>query len=169
MMTVEIERKFLVANDGWRACVVGSQRLRDGLIGQFDGCKVRVRLGEKMASIAVKSPRSGPRRREFEYDIPPADAEAMLASVCGGRIVEKTRHSIFHAGIAWVVDVYDGNLAGIVLAEAELTDEAQIFAKPDWVGKEITGDPRFHKTTLFRLCSDAGRPLSMAELLAIKL
>ena len=69
-MPVEIERKFLVANDGWRSAICDSEKLRDGLIGEFDGYKVRVRLGENRASIAVKGPRFGSRRTEFEYEIP---------------------------------------------------------------------------------------------------
>ena len=165
-MPVEIERKFLVANDGWRSAICDSEKLRDGLIGEFDGCKVRVRLGGNRASIAVKGPRFGSRRIEFEYEIPKADAEAMLNTVCGERCVEKTRHSVPHAGFIWAVDVYEGQLAGIVLAEIELSDEKQAFEKPNWVGTEITNDPRFHKRALFRLCTDAGRPLTVAELLA---
>ena len=165
-MPVEIERKFLVANDGWRSAICDSEKLRDGLIGEFDGCKVRVRLGENRASIAVKGPRFGSRRTEFEYEIPKADAEAMLNTLCGERCVEKTRHSVHHAGFIWAVDVYEGQLAGIVLAEIELADEKQAFEKPDWVGTEITNDPRFHKRALFRLCTDAGRPLTVAELLS---
>jgi CYTH domain-containing protein len=165
-MRVEIERKFLVANDAWRSAICDSEKLRDGLIGEFEGCKVRVRLSENGASIAVKGPRFGSRRTEFEYEIPEADAEEMLNTVCGGRHVEKTRHSFPHAGFIWTVDVYEGLLAGIVLAEIELADEEQAFEKPDWVEQEITNDPRFHKRTLFRLCADAGRPLTVTELLA---
>ena len=90
-MPVEIERKFLVANDGWRSAICDSEKLRDGLIGEFEGCKVRVRLGGNRASIAVKGPRFGSRRTEFEYEIPKADAEAMLNTVCGEPCVEKTR------------------------------------------------------------------------------
>ena len=164
-MPVEIERKFLVANDGWRSAVIDSEKLRDGLVGEFDGCKVRVRLSENRASITVKGPRSGPRRTEFEYEIPKTDAEAMLHTVCGERRVEKTRHRVPYAGFTWAVDVYEGNLAGIVVAEIELADEEQAFEKPDWVGTEITNDPRFSKRELFRLCTDAGRPLTVAELL----
>ena len=166
-MPFEIERKFLVANDEWRSAVVYSEKLRDGLIGEFDGCKVRVRLGENGASIAVKGPRFGPRRTEFGYAIPKTDAEVMLLTVCGERCVEKTRHSISYAGFKWAIDVYEGKLAGIVLAEIELEDEEQAFEKPDWVGPEITDDPRFRKRELFRRCTDAGRPLTLVELLAV--
>jgi CYTH domain-containing protein len=166
-MPVEIERKFLVANEGWRTLVIERETLRDGLIGDFDGCKVRVRVGEQKASIAVKGPRNGSRRTEFEYEIPKTDAETMLVLVCGERHVEKIRHKLSHAGNTWIVDVYEGRLAGITVAEIELADEGQVFEKPDWIGTEITDDPRFRKRVLFRLCADAGHPLTVAELLAL--
>jgi CYTH domain-containing protein len=165
-MSVEIERKFLVTSDAWRSTVLGSEKLLDGLIGEFDGCKVRVRLGENRASIAIKGPRAGSRRTEFEYDIPPADAEAMLRDLCGERRVEKTRHKMFHAGFEWAVDVYEGKLAGVVVAEIELAKEEQAFEPPAWVGREITEDSRFHKRALFRLCTDNSRPFAVTELLA---
>jgi adenylate cyclase len=126
-MPVEIERKFVVANDGWRSAICDSEKLRDGLIEEFDGCKVRGRLGENRASIAVKGPRFELRRTEFEYEIPEADSEVMLNTVCGELRVEKTRHAIPHAGFIWAVDVYESQLVGIVLCEIELADEKQAF------------------------------------------
>jgi CYTH domain-containing protein len=81
-MPVEIERKSLVANDGWRSAICDSEKLRDGLIGEFDGCKVRVRLGGNRASIAVKGPRFGSHRTEFEYEIPKPGAVQSDAQYC---------------------------------------------------------------------------------------
>jgi hypothetical protein len=89
-MSFEIERKFLVVNDNWRASVVDCDLLRDGLISECNGAQVRVRLGRKGARLAVKSSRTGASRLEFEYGIARADAEEMLINVCGDRIVEKT-------------------------------------------------------------------------------
>lgn len=166
-MHIEIERKFLVINDGWRSAAVAAERLYDGLVAEFDGAKVRVRLGEAKASIAVKTARYGPTRTEFEYEIPTADAKAMLMTVCGDRVIEKTRHTVEHGGFLWVVDVYAGRLAGIVLAEIELEDEDQRFSVPPWVGKEVTGDPRFRKRMIDRMCREAGRPVTISELLAL--
>lgn len=142
------------------------EKLRDGLIGDFDGCKVRVRLGENRASIALKGPRVGPRRTEFEYEIPQSDAEAMLSGLCGKRRVEKTRHKIVHAGFEWAVDVYEGRLSGVVVAEIELEEEEQAFEAPAWLGREITEEPRFRKRALLRLCLDDSRPFGVTELLA---
>src|SRR5271157_357551 len=97
-MPLEIERKFLVANENWRSAVIGSDKLVDGLIGEFNGSKVRVRMGQHKASLAVKSPRSGATRTEFEYEIPMADAMAILKTVSDQQLFEKTRHAVEYAG-----------------------------------------------------------------------
>jgi len=159
-MGFEIERKFLVANDGWRASVTDVEKLRDGLLGELNGAKVRVRVGQNSATLTVKSRRIGMSRSEFEYNIPKADGEAMLMTVCGGRFVEKIRHTVKDAGSLWV--------DGIVLAEIELGSEHQLFEIPAWAGREVTHDPRFHKRTIERLCHEEGRPLTISELLGAR-
>ncbi len=166
-MRFEIERKFLVADDGWRAAATGRRSLRDGLIGQFGNGKVRVRLDEDRAWLTVKGARRGISRPEFEYPIPCADAEAMLGNVCTGGVIEKTRHCVPHDGLTWVVDEFGGCLAGIVLAEVELEAEDQPFRKPYWVGDEVTGDARFRQTALLHLCGRMVRPVTMADILAL--
>ncbi|MER2267323.1 CYTH domain-containing protein [Methylobacterium oxalidis] len=166
-MRVEIERKFRVAHDGWRAAATGRRILKDGLVGQFERGKVRVRLEADRAWLTVKGARSGLARAEFEYPVPREDAEAMLAGVCTGCLVEKTRYCVPHAGLTWEVDVYDGQLAGIILAEVELAHEAQDFDRPDWLGAEVTGDPRFRQTALLHLCGQADGHRALAELLSI--
>src|SRR4051812_10818015 len=165
-MPYEVERKFLVTHDGWRSAATGSRHLRDGLVGPYHSSKVRVRRDEERAWLTVKRPRGGLGRLEFEYEIPLGDADEMLRSVCEGPQVEKIRYYVPFAGLTWEVDVYQGDLAGIVLAEVELEREDQPFSKPDWAGLEITGDPRFRKTALLRLRAEAGRPLTTAEILA---
>ena len=166
-MPIEIERKFLVANDHWRSAAIKSDKLVDGLIGEFNGSKIRVRIGQHETSLSVKGPRAGTTRTEFEYDIPDADAAAILKTVCDQHLFEKTRHTVEHAGFIWSIDVYEGRLAGIIIAEIELEDENQYFEKPDWVDLEVTDDPRFHKRTMGRMCQAAGRPLTIQEILAI--
>lgn len=164
-MSFEIERKFLVVNDGWRASVVDSHVIRDGVVSERNGAKVRVRLEADGAWLTVKSDRSGPSRLEYEYKIPRSDAEEMLARICDQNIFEKIRHKVAHAGNTWLVDVYGGRLSGIVLAEIELQSEDEYFELPDWVGQEVTYNTRFHKRNIGRLCREAGRPLSVVELL----
>jgi adenylate cyclase len=163
-MSLEIERKFLVINDGWRASVIDSDVIRDGVVSEHNGAKVRVRLGRAGAWLTVKSDRSGPSRLEFEYKIPLPDAEQMLVRICDQNIFEKTRHKVEHAGNIWLIDIYDGRLSGIVLAEIELESEDQSFELPNWIGQEVTYNERFHKRTIGRLCHEAGRPLTVSEL-----
>jgi adenylate cyclase len=164
-MSFEIERKFLVVNDCWRASVIDSDVIRDGTVSEHNGAKVRVRLGRAGAWLTVKSDRSGPSRLEYEYEIPRSDAEEMLTRICDQNIFEKARHKVEHAGNIWLIDIYGGRLSGIVLAEIELQSEDEYFELPDWTGQEVTYNARFHKRTIARLCREAGRPLSVFELL----
>jgi CYTH domain-containing protein len=152
-MKHEIERKFLVIDDGWKAAVTGTVHLRDGLVATFGAGKVRVRIataegGPPRAWVTLKGPRRGITRREFEYDIPVAEAEAMLAEFCNGLAVEKRRHLVPHAGRVWEVDVYSGLLAGVVHAEIELADATETFALPPWLGPEVTGQPQHSKRAM---------------------
>lgn len=146
-MPVEIERKFLVKNDAWRSQVTHTERLRDGLIARDDDLKVRVRCYGNRTTLCVKSGRQGIAREEFEYDIPPDHAAAIFAH-CAGRILEKTRHYIPAESGVWEVDVYHDILDGIVIAEIELASEDVVVQLPDWVGEEITGDPRYSKSNM---------------------
>lgn len=152
-MAVEIERKFLVANSDWRAGVVKTCHFRDGLVSRFGEGKVRVRQAESRAWITVKGPRSGISRAEFEYEIPPGDAEAIL-ELCHEPPVEKLRHLVPHAGLTWAVDEHLGPLAGILFAEIELEHPEQHVSLPSWVGEEVTNDPRYSKRALFERCAE---------------
>jgi CYTH domain-containing protein len=147
--SVEIERKFLVTNDEWRQIAVSSVRLRDGLIAAYKDRKVRVRIvGDDIATVAIKGPRIGIAQAEFEYEIPIADAERMLLTICRDDTLEKERFFVEDAGGKWHVDVYGGILQGVVIAEIELADESQELILPRWIGKEVTGDPFFKKINM---------------------
>ena len=147
-MAQEIERKFLVANHNWKNSVIQGIRIRDGLIANNKGNKARVRIANDVATIALKSRRSGLARTEFEYVIPYSDAEEMLRIMCEGNVLDKTRHFVSHAGNTWHVDVYEGLLDGVVLAEIELTEADQKLTLPDWIGVEVTADPRYRKINM---------------------
>ena len=147
--TVEIERKFLVTNGAWRQLAVRSVRLRDGLIAAYKDRKVRVRIaGDDIATVAIKGPRVGIAQTEFEYEIPIADAERMLSTICQDDTLEKERFFVDDAGGTWHVDVYSGILQGVVIAEIELKHEDQELILPRWIGKEVTGDPFFKKINM---------------------
>jgi adenylate cyclase len=146
---VEIERKFLVTNDDWRQLAVRSVRLRDGLIAAYKGRKVRVRIaGDDIATVAIKGPRIGIAQSEFEYEIPIADAERMLSTMCQDDTLEKERFFVEDAGGTWHVDVYSGILLGVVIAEIELKHESQELILPRWIGKEVTGDSFYKKINM---------------------
>ncbi|MBB3949989.1 CYTH domain-containing protein [Aureimonas jatrophae] len=164
-MHLEIERKFLVAGEGWRERATGRRALRDGLVSQGSNGKVRVRLDGERAWLTVKGARSGISRTEFEYEIPVADAEHMLAHVCSGSVIEKTRFLVPHAGQAWEVDVFQGRLEGLVWAEVELQSETQTVTLPPWAGREVTGDPRFRHANLLMLCAHDPQRTGLADLL----
>src|SRR5215475_13921579 len=88
-MPLEIERKFLLANDGWKSWVTRRIRIRDGLIASNNGNKARVRISDSNATITLKSRRRGPSRTEFEYPIPVSDAEEILRTMCDGQVLDK--------------------------------------------------------------------------------
>jgi CYTH domain-containing protein len=157
-MGFEIERKFLVANDDWRNAVSSSEKMQDGLVARFGEGKVRIRIAGERASITVKGPRTGLRRAEFEYEIPIADATEMLATLCDGPLVEKTRYFVPHGNVTWQIDVHEGLLDGLILAEVELEHEDQGFTLPEWVGREVTGDPQYKKTNIFAYHSKGTNP-----------
>jgi adenylate cyclase len=145
---VEIERKFLVANNEWKLSAVRSVNIRDGLIAIYKDRKVRVRISGDIATIAVKGPRIGIERPEFEYEIPMADAERMLSTICQDDTLEKQRFFVEDAGATWQVDVYGGILQGVVIAEIELKQESQELVLPHWIGKEVTGDSFYKKVNM---------------------
>lgn len=149
-MPLEIERKFLLVSEDWRPGVVRTERLKDGLIAMTDGRKVRVRLYERRATLTVKSKRERGRRLEYEYEIPRADAEAMLTLLCGDNTLTKTRYEVPFSGFVWEIDVYDGPLDGIVLAEVEIASLDTVVPLPPWVGEEVTDRPEYKKTNLLK-------------------
>jgi adenylate cyclase len=144
-MPLEIERKFLVANGGWKNAITRRIRIRDGLIASNNGHKARVRISDAKATVTLKSRRRGPTRTEFEYTIPLSDAEEILRTICDGHVLDKVRHFVSHAGAIWCVDVYEGILDGVVLAEIELESadrKVNLFAQhiAAWRSTKVASD-----------------------------
>ncbi len=146
-MAIEIERKFLVRNDSWKqAADAGTPMIQGYMLG--DGlASVRVRLEGEEARLNIKSRTLGVRRQEYEYPIPVDDAREMLDTLCSNT-VSKVRYRVVHAGMTWEVDVFEGDNAGLIVAEIELASEDQEFAHPDWLGKEVSDDERYYNTCL---------------------
>ncbi|MBS0535325.1 MAG: CYTH domain-containing protein [Proteobacteria bacterium] len=146
-MGVEIERKFLVASDAWRCEVASHSDIRQAYLAVSESSSVRVRIRNAAAFLTIKSAGPAIRRDEFEYPIPLGDAEALLA-LRTGRLIEKRRYIVPHAGLRWEIDVFSGDLAGLVIAEIELPNETAPFARPAWLGGEVTDDARYANASL---------------------
>jgi len=144
-MATEIERKFLVAA-AWPRPAQGT-RLLQGYLSRGGPVSVRVRTSGHQAWLTVKGPTSGLARAEFEYEIPTTDAEEMLALSRSG-VIEKTRYLVPHGRHVLEVDVFAGDNAGLVVAEVELESEDDVFTKPDWLGEEVSADPRYRNSAL---------------------
>ncbi len=140
-MSIEIERRFLIKNDNWRG-LVQPTLMRQGYLSVEKERTIRVRIADNTAWLTLKSAISHVSRHELEYEIPVADANLILDTMCPFSL-EKQRYVIEHEGFAFEVDEYFGANAPLVVAEIELPDESTPFAKPDWLGEEITFDARF--------------------------
>lgn len=147
-MATEIERKFLVRSDAWRAHVHHQQRLQQGYLASSARGSVRVRVGGDAAYLNVKGATVGASRLEFEYAVPLEDAQQMLRELCRRPIIEKTRYLVQHRDQRWEIDVFEGDNAGLVVAEIELETEDQTVALPDWAGEEVTDDVRYYNSSL---------------------
>lgn len=161
-MPLEIERKFLIANDGWRQLVSHSKVMRQGYLGAVGGkASIRVRLHDEEARLNIKASVVGSSRAEYEYEIPSAEAQEILDTLCVGRI-DKTRHyvELGHDNLVWEIDEFHGENDGLIVAEIELTDAQQDFARPPWLGKEVTEEKRYYNHALaqcpFRSWNESG-------------
>ncbi|MCF8205078.1 MAG: CYTH domain-containing protein [Methylotenera sp.] len=146
-MGIEIERKFLVASDAWRAQAERATRFSQGYLSRDPARTVRVRIAGEQAFLTIKGATHGATRAEFEYAVPVADAVALLA-MCDGPVVEKVRHLCPCDDLTWELDEFLGANAGLVLAEIELEHEGQPFTRPGWLGEEVTGEARYVNANL---------------------
>ena len=144
-MGVEIERKFLVKGSDWKTdtgTVIGQ-----GYLNRDKNRTVRVRIAGDQAFLPIKGPSVGASRLEFEYAIPTSDGLELL-SLCAGAPISKTRHVVSCGGMKWEIDEFHGANDGLVVAEIELDAEDQEFARPSWIGHEVTDDPRYFNSNL---------------------
>jgi len=148
-MGVEIEKKFLLKNDGWKKLGEGVDYCQ-GYLNTEKNRTVRIRtIGDK-GYLTIKGASIGAVRQEFEYEIPVDDAEEMLNHLCERPLIKKKRYRIKAGNVVWEVDEFFGENEGLILAEVELDDEEQPFTRPDWLGAEVTGDPRYFNSNLVK-------------------
>lgn len=148
-MAIEIERKFLLAGEGWRTGVTHSVRMAQAYLagGKGQPLSTRVRIAGEQAHLNLKSAVRGASRAEFEYPLPMADAEAMMA-LAGGAQIDKTRHYLPWGELCWEIDEFHGRNHGLVVAEIELPSVDTDFERPDWLGEEVTEDLRYYNSAL---------------------
>jgi len=149
-MPIEIERKFLLANNNWREQVSSSHRIRQGYMGEIDKASVRIRVQGKKANINIKSATLSMRRMEYEYEIPLDEALEMLDQLCKQPQVDKTRYIVEQGKFKWEIDEFYAENEGLLVAEIELEDENEVFEKPQWLGEEVTEDPRYYNVNLIK-------------------
>lgn len=147
-MGTEIERKFLVKEGAWRDAK--ATRYRQGYLSTVKERTVRVRTINDKAYLTIKGLTVGASRLEFEYEIPVADAEEMLDSLCEKPLIEKNRYKVDDGTLTWEVDEFFGENEGLIVAEVELQSEDQQFTRPDWVTEEVTSDPRYYNANLIK-------------------
>lgn len=147
-MAIEIERKFLLANDNWRKLVSKSINYRQGYLNSDAHSSVRIRVSDDTAKINIKSATIGAQRHEYEYDIPAKDAHELLNTLCHKPLVEKTRHLVVIERHTWEIDEFAAENLGLIVAEIELSQVDEQFKMPGWVGKEVTEDIRYYNNQL---------------------
>ena len=148
-MSKEIERKFLVIGDAWRSLAKGTH-YRQGYLNSAKERTVRIRTIDDKAFMTIKGPTVGFTRMEFEYEIPHAECVEMLNNLAEQPIVEKIRYKIPLDGLTWEIDEFLGVNKGLIVAEVELQSEDQKFEKPNWIGEEVSGDPRYFNSNLVK-------------------
>lgn len=153
-MGIEIERKFLVTSDAWRAAAHDVVPMAQGYLNDLAAVEsgaqkasVRVRIEGARAFLNIKSRTLGHTRQEYELPMDVDEARSLLQLCVGGRI-EKRRHYVRHEGHLWEVDEFLGDNAGLVVAEIELADADEVFARPSWAGAEVTDAARYYNLAL---------------------
>ncbi len=149
-MGIEIEKKFLLANDNWRQQVHTSVQFRQGYLVGSDKSSVRIRIEGDKSNLNIKGATLGVRRQEFEYPIPMDDANELLSTLCDEPLIEKTRHYVLSGEHTWEIDEFSGDNQGLIVAEIELGHENEEFESHDWLGDEVSEDKRYYNSMLIK-------------------
>lgn len=146
-MAQEIERKFLITGEAWRELATGTA-YRQGYLSTVKERTVRVRTIDDKGFLTIKGITVGATRAEYEYEIPASEANEMLDDLCEQPIIEKNRYKVPLNDLIWEIDEFNGVNAGLIVAEVELESEDQEFTKPEWIGEEVSNDPRYFNSNL---------------------
>ncbi len=147
-MAIEIERKFLLRDEGWRLKADAGIVMRQGYLSNNSKSSIRVRISGREANLNIKSSTPGTVRSEYEYVISLSDAEELLENLCHESIIEKTRYHVEFSGFIWEIDLFSGANSGLVVAEIELAEIDQDFSRPSWLGIEVSDEIRYYNSHL---------------------
>ena len=151
---IEIEHKFLLKNDDWKATASEGIRYQQGYISTTSGTAVRVRIAGEKGYLTLKGPSGGEAgisRTELEYEIPLAEAQAMINEFVDSPLIDKLRYLVTHEGKTWEIDIFSGDNIGLEVAEIELTSEDEKFSLPTWAGECVSTDPRYSNYSLAKM------------------
>jgi adenylate cyclase len=150
-MAQEIERKFLVKSDAFKAVVSKETRITQGYLSSIPERTVRVRIKGSKGFITIKGigSASGASRYEWEKEIPVEEVEELL-KICEPGVIDKTRYEVKNGPFKFEVDEFYGENQGLTVAEIELTSENDSFEKPEWLGEEVTGDVKYYNSMLMK-------------------
>lgn len=148
-MATEIERKYLVQMEAWQQAKVSAEYtlIYQGYLSLEAERTVRIRIKKEIALLTIKGKTEGISRLEFEYQIPLNDGLELL-KICQGSIIKKKRYILPYDNLIWEIDEFEGDNAGLTVAEVELDSENQTFALPPWIKEEVSDDNRYYNSNL---------------------
>jgi len=148
-MSLEIERKFLVKNDDFKRESFAQKSIKQGYLNSDKNRTVRVRIADEKAFMTIKgkSNATGTTRFEWEKEIDKLEAENLLL-LCEPSIIDKTRYLVKVGNHTFEVDEFYGDNQGLTVSEIELSSENETFTKPNWLGKEVTGDVKYYNSSI---------------------
>lgn len=149
-MAKEIERKYLLKNDLWKDHILKSEHYVQAYLSNNKQCSIRIRISGDKADLNIKSMTIGIMRDEYEYSIPIEDARKMVDTLCHKPCIEKTRYFVEHTGKTWEIDVFEKENQGLVVAEVELNNADEEIQLPEWVGLEVTEEPKYYNVCLLQ-------------------
>ena len=147
-MGTEIERKFRIRSNAWRAEVTHSHHIQQGYLATGPPTAIRVRIVDNQAILNIKKATVAIQRSEFEYPIPLEDGQTILDTLCTGHLIVKTRHYVPMGTHTWEIDEFEGVNAGLIVTEIELQHPDEAIPSPPWLGDEVSHDPRYLNTCL---------------------
>ena len=151
-MNLEIERKFLIINTNFKKESYQKKYIQQGFLNTDKNRVVRVRIIEEKAYLTIKgvSDKSGTSRFEWEKEISLQEAKSLM-NLCEKGVIEKYRYFHKLENHVFEIDEFLGDNDGLIIAEVELKNKNEVFIKPSYLGKEVTGDEKYYNSNLSKV------------------